>query len=194
MENKITLFIIISTIIFILVPTSAEFGPWGKSMFELEKVDISKMKGIWIVDSVTQNYYDKFPNEWRSENYMYFSSYSDNDYTILSTAFDFELNETKTQWKYLECNYDTTNIWSLRNNEDVLHQTMTILKVDYEAYAIVDIWKSIGLMHWRHIEIHKRSQLSLIPSIEETKNKIESYYGTKFKSVNPNCYHAFTRY
>ena len=183
----------ISVFLLKLGSTSAEFGPWGKPIFEEKNANATKYAGIWLVDSVTHNYYDKFPNEWRFENFTFFTKYSKVDFNIVSSAFDLQLNKTEAQIKRLEWGYINPNSWVYRNQKEAMRQMMTVLEIDYENYAIVDICKSIGVMHWRRIEILKRSEASLPSSIEETKTKIESYYKTKFRSTNRDCFNTLTK-
>ena len=193
MERRGILVFTISVFLLKLGSTSAEFGPWGKPIFEEKNANATKYAGIWLVDSVTHNYYDKFPNEWRFEDFRFSSKYLKDEFSILSSVVDLQLNKTETQIKRLECKYINPNSWVYRNQKEALRQMMTVLEIDYENYAIVDICKSIGIMHWRRIEILKRSQASLPSSIEETKKKIESYYKTKFSTANQDCFNTLTK-
>ena len=193
MKSLYSLLIISVLCILFMSHAKAGFGPCTAPPLVHDDFNATKFRGLWYIYSVSNDYYESFPNEWRTELVMSKSNETiDYDFKIFSSTFDYTTNKTQRYEKVMNFNSATDPASSYKTKGGIIPQTLTVMKTDHYSYAIVDVCKSVGLYHTRHYEVWARDKLPAKYHrhlVAETMKDLGFHHKTDFRRApNIECY------
>ena len=140
MKSFLTLIVIAVCILSMCNLASAGFGPCPDAPYLHDDFNATKFRGLWYLYSVSNDYYDSFQNECRTDLIMSRGNNTeDYDYKVFTSTFDKDTNRTQRYGRQIIFQDETVPRASAFNEGGFWPTYIDVLKTDHYSYAIMQV-------------------------------------------------------